>query len=733
MSEKIEIYEPVISEANFSMNLGVFTQRIDDSLREDFRGSTDIDDRVGKIKETAIKIYNSAFNILKLGQNHNLLTVGKVQSGKTSNLEYLTGIAFDNGYNTMILYGGYDKILTGQAFDRFKKAFKCTSDDEEIDNVSIIGTVDSNELDGITSELLEDSYFANNGRVIICCMKKKEHLKRVNDFLEKVNRQLIKSFIIDDEGDQASLNTMYKKNEKSATYNEIIKMKELLSYPLYISVTATPQALIFTPDQSELRPKDVALIYPGNGYDGCEKFHINKDHIISVPEDDNKILLNQHKGLPKSLMSAIHYYIISSAIMLKRGIKKSQMIVHVAKEIVNHTTIFTKIQNYIRPRSITARNDIKTDFEYFLKVIGTIYNNEYFSDDILKTFKFDDLKEEIRNVLSRIFIIKQDSDGFDTMSNIDRQRYQIRVGAQLLERGVTFKELVVTYFTRWPSTTGNMDTSMQRARWLGYRGKFFDLCKVFCTEKIAFKFAKLTDIETDLWDQLEQVVEKRLSFDDILIDCGENDIGLRPSRGNVISYKKLKFGRNWLNQRQAFPKIIAEKNNKVLDDIIVEKTIYESSVGRTDGKVSCWCIDITSNEFKKLLTETNGIFVDKPFANILNLLGSTKYNKITLQLFWNPNSLVKNLRRRTYFYDSDSNTVLISALQQGSSKVDKTESNYLGDANVITDKESILIEVSRVAPLEKSVGIDLNSYEFPQYMYSIHFPRMRVVYEREAD
>ena len=236
-----------------------------------------------------------------------------------------------------------------------------------------------------------------------------------------------------------------------------------------------------------------------------------------------------------------------------------------------------------------------------------------------------------------------------------------------------------------------------------------------------------------MWDQLEQVVEKRVSFDDILIDCGENDIGLRPSRGNVISYKKLKFGRNWLNQRQAFPKIIAEKNNKVLDDIIVEKTIYESSVGRTDGKVSCWCIDITSNEFKKLLTETNGIFVDKPFANILNLLGSTKYNKITLQLFWNPNSLVKNLRRRTYFYDSDSNTVLISALQQGSSKVDKTESNYLGDANVITDKESILIEVSRVAPLEKSVGIDLNSYEFPQYMYSIHFPRMRVVYEREAD
>ena len=37
-------------------------------------------------------------------QNHNTLLVGKVQSGKTSNLELLTALAFDNGYNFLLFF-----------------------------------------------------------------------------------------------------------------------------------------------------------------------------------------------------------------------------------------------------------------------------------------------------------------------------------------------------------------------------------------------------------------------------------------------------------------------------------------------------------------------------------------------------------------------------------------------------------------------------------------------------
>ena len=52
-------------------------------------------------------------------KNNNMLLVGKVQSGKTSNLELFTALAFDNGFNLVIIYGGYDSTLLSQTTNRF--------------------------------------------------------------------------------------------------------------------------------------------------------------------------------------------------------------------------------------------------------------------------------------------------------------------------------------------------------------------------------------------------------------------------------------------------------------------------------------------------------------------------------------------------------------------------------------------------------------------------------------
>lgn len=56
-------------------------------------------------------------------KSNNMLLVGKVQSGKTSNLELFTALAFDNGFNLVIIYGGYDSTLLSQTTNRFKKNF----------------------------------------------------------------------------------------------------------------------------------------------------------------------------------------------------------------------------------------------------------------------------------------------------------------------------------------------------------------------------------------------------------------------------------------------------------------------------------------------------------------------------------------------------------------------------------------------------------------------------------
>ena len=111
-------------------------------------------------------------------------------------------------------------------------------------------------------------------------MKRPVAMEKVNKVLDRIEKTELKAFIIDDEGDQASLNTEYKKNRESATYNQIKTMIETLNYPLYLSVTATPQANVLLGEYSELKPQKLFLIEPSNNYVGSEFFHLNDSHII---------------------------------------------------------------------------------------------------------------------------------------------------------------------------------------------------------------------------------------------------------------------------------------------------------------------------------------------------------------------------------------------------------------------------------------------------------------------
>src|SRR5690606_34531528 len=98
------------------------------------------------------------------------------------------------------------------------------------------------------------------------------------------------------------------------------------------------------------------------------------------------------------------------------------------------------------------------------------------------------------------YLILQNSKGEISQAHDKLKFHKIFIGGDLLQRGLTFKNLVTTYFTRWPKK-GNMDTVTQRARWLGYRAKFFDLCLIFTTFDIMMEYSRLSEIENDLWDQ----------------------------------------------------------------------------------------------------------------------------------------------------------------------------------------------------------------------------------------
>ena len=86
-----------------------------------------------------------------------MLLVGKVQSGKTSNLELFTALAFDNGFNLVVIYGGYDNTLLGQTTTRFKKTFDIPNETDYSTGTPVVfSSDDSAQLLTVDDEIIED-------------------------------------------------------------------------------------------------------------------------------------------------------------------------------------------------------------------------------------------------------------------------------------------------------------------------------------------------------------------------------------------------------------------------------------------------------------------------------------------------------------------------------------------------------------------------------------------------
>lgn len=702
----------IIEEENcYTVSFGKFTSKVFQKHSKKYGDNSAI-----RIRENVRKTYIKAMiQVDDITKNNNLLLIGKVQSGKTSNLEMLTAMAFDNGYNCVIIYGGYDNKLLAQTCNRFKKTFDIDDQDPSIDTPELFSTDNGKAVDALDETVME-TLLASGKPLIFVSMKRPRALERVNSIISTFDKNKIKAFIIDDEGDQASLNTEFKNEKKSRTYEQIINMKNHLHNPLYLSVTATPQANVMLGEYSELRPDGLRLIEPGNGYTGAEYFHIEDKNIYQINKKDVDIL--EEGFIPTSVYNAINYFIISSAIMKQRGINSkginySDMIIHTSRVNSNHMDLFTPITNYIETYKDNINNNDVELLEQ-LKYLESIYTTEYFEPDVFKNYAFSSLKDDIIDVLKNTHIILQDSKGKITQEHEKYKYHKIYIGGDLLQRGLTFEYLVTTYFTRWPKKSGNMDTIIQRARWFGYRVDYLDLCKIFTTEPIKLEYSGLTESENDLWEQCYSIEKGELTIEDIVIDA--DSTSLNPTRKNVANYKKIQFTKKWNNQKIGiFDANIIEKNNNSINSLINNLNLLPSSAGRTDEKPSNYYSYVKYEEFINLLNNVDGIFDNLPF-NKKAIIIALKDKKIVIQKMYDLNG---NYEVRVRSFNKDNNKV--SALQQGADTADEENQKYKGDSHVIVDEDAVTIQIFRIRPKIDEIA----KPEYDQYMFSIHTPENR--------
>ena len=487
------------------------------------------------------------------------LVIGKVQSGKTSNFISLIALAFDNNYNIVIVFGGTKNNLLKQNKTRIEEYF------ENVDDVVVLSTVE--DKDELTESKI-NNFIELGKKIIIVTLK---HPKRINDLREdlisksSINEQPI--LIIDDEGDEYSLNTLSKKGKESAVFSAIKQLLAVCKKRAFISVTATPQANIIIPVVNVLSPDFGLLVEPGVGYCGLDTFHdVGSQYCIEIDESEKSILDNN--GVPESFYKALSMYFVGAAIYHERSEKnkKYSILIHPSRIVKDLSSVLNKTEEIVEHWRMLARNPDDIEFESLknhLKVAFEEYRNQG-----VAVKNYDEIQDAILYQIKDcgIHLITGNNHLNDKDKNYTNNIY---IGGDMLGRGLTIKGLSITYIIRTSKGTSNVDTVQQRARWFGYKRDILDLCRIFASKKILEEFEDIKNHEEDLWFTIEQNNLNGINFKNMkrLFILSDR---LRMTRTSVAETTKYSFNswncENNFIERQEFQNNNVAVINQILRD-----------------------------------------------------------------------------------------------------------------------------------------------------------------------
>lgn len=426
-----------------------------------------------------------------------LLCLGKVQSGKTAFFISAMALAFDNGYDIAYVIGGTKNNLLSQNRDRIL---------EEFSNNDAILIMDINNADARAVR----QTIANGCKVILMVLKQKSNRSTTNlANLEKLTSNLadIPSLIVDDEGDEYSPGGKNPMTVSGAILHCVNNIKR----GTYLSVTATPQSnLLLSTTLKNLSPDDCVLVEPGRGYTGANVFHDSLDNILVRAVGDTGEF---DEGIPASFSEALRFYILGCGVRALRGDNDMHsMLIHPSQKTAVQNDVFLKVKNELDlikatlcDHSILGHEELVDDFR--TTYLDMQANARYYMPD------FADLLVQIEKNLNRTIVYQintREGSGIQTDPGMDKfYRYKIYVGGNMLERGITLKNLSVTYIYR-TAKTNPVDNALQRARWFGYKEAYLDLCRVYMTNDMKEYFVDINQHENFLWETIRRFLQTGL-------------------------------------------------------------------------------------------------------------------------------------------------------------------------------------------------------------------------------
>ncbi len=429
------------------------------------------------------------------------MLLGKIQSGKTRAFVGVIARAFDRGFNVAVVLTKGTKTLSAQTVARLSSDFSVFIDDDDVlvlDIMKMPGKLTRSEL---------------RRKIVVVAKKQAQNLNRLIEFINdnaalKDGRVLL----VDDEADLASVRFVRGKAaiEQGKVAERMDDLRRLVSKIAFLQVTATPYSLYLQPEGYDtlsnnylFKPKKPAfteLLPIHGGYVGGDDYfgaHDDDDPRsalyveVTLQEQDalrrpdqRRISLDRVLGSPNTvgIRRAIITFIVAADIRRwqqeRVGTRKLKyaMVIHNDTQRSAHAWqeqvmdwIFHAIHDAATNKPTILRPLFDEAFDDLSKSVsangGAMPDRESTFTRCINAVADDDVVRE-----------KVNSDR-DVMALLDqnaelrlRTPYNIFVGGNILDRGITIPHLIAFYYGRNP-TTMQADTVLQHSRMYGNRGR----------------------------------------------------------------------------------------------------------------------------------------------------------------------------------------------------------------------------------------------------------------------
>lgn len=449
------------------------------------RGNTGLAE---SISSTAEEVGNNHLKNFSFTSHEIGLLFGNVQSGKTGQMFGIMCKATDLGFPVFVLLTTDNVVLQQQTLDRVKA---------DLDGYCICGENDAR-------------LFTENSLMLptIVVLKKNARILKLwaNIFNSTGFMRGNPLFIVDDEADAASLNTLVNKNRQSSINKYLDSIRSGASSSLYLQVTGTPQAIFLQTIASGWHPLFTHYFKPGKGYLGGDFFFPKSGKPDCVTFLDN--LQHAERDI------VIHHLLVSAQIFASGG-TVSNCLIHPSVRQSAHQTFANSIQKELD----WCKNNLSGNF-------ATEIKKQYALLTPSKSEKvpFKQITEIVTQILSNDEAKTIVMNGkFDVESDEYASGCNFIIGGNTLGRGVTFPSLQTLYYTR-TAKKPQADTMWQHSRMFGY-DRDPGMMMVYIDEHLYKLFADINATNNAIISQVEQ------GLDDIKIYYPE---GLNPTRKNVL-------------------------------------------------------------------------------------------------------------------------------------------------------------------------------------------------------